>query len=237
MKSPLMFAATAGILLGLAGCAATPPPTMQAGPEAEVTVDGLYRVDNSVMALAYVKPSLTLQGYTKLMIDDVVVAYKKDPEGRRRDSPGGVGAERNYALSPSQMEVLKTLFQEAVVKELTKDDGYQLVDAPAPDVLRIDCYLIDLVVKSPTQNTAGRQQNFASSYAEVTVVFELHDSESEEVLARVADRGDPTVTGGASGDLASVNAAFVRTDLTRMFEYWAGLLRAGMDNIYEAPLP
>jgi hypothetical protein len=128
------------------------------------------------------------------------------------------------------------LFQEAVVKELTKDDGYQLVDAPAPDVLRIDCYLIDLVVKSPTQNTAGRQQNFASSYAEVTVVFELHDSESEEVLARVAERGDPTTTGGAS-NLTSVNPTFVRADLTRMFGYWAEILRKGMDKINEAPLP
>ena len=235
MKSPLMSVATAGILVGLAGCATTPPPTTQTGPEAEVTVDGLYRVDNSVMALAYVKPSLTLQGYTKLMIDDVVVAYQKEPKDRRA-SPGGVGGEANYALSPSQMDVLKTLFQEAVVKELTKDDGFQLADAPAPDVLRLDCYLIDLVVKVPTQNTAGRQQNFASSFAEVTVVFELHDSESEEILARVADRGDPTATGG-TGDLRSISPAFVRADLTRMFEYWAGLLRAGMDNIYEAPLP
>jgi len=235
MKSHLKAVTTAGILVGLAGCAATPPPTVQTGPEAEVTVDGLYRVDNSVMALAYVKPDLNLQSYTKLMIDDVVVAYKKDPTSRR-DSPGGAGGGANYALSPHQMDVLKSLFQEAVVKELTKDNGYQLVDAPAPDVLRVDCYLIDLVVKVPTQNVTGRQQTFASSYAEVTVVFELHDSESEEVLARVADRGDPTTTGGA-GNLASVSSAFVRTDLTRMFEYWAGLLREGMDKINEAPLP
>ena len=236
MKSLLTAATTAGILAGLAGCASAPPPTVQTGPEAEVTVDGLYRVDNSVMALAYVKPGLNLQGYTKLIIDDVEVAYKKDPEGRRRNNPGGVGAEANYALSPSQMDVLKDLFQEAVVKELTKGDAWELVDAPAPDALRVDCYLIDLVVKSPTQQTAGRQQTFASSYAEVTVVFELHDSESDEVLARVADRGDPTVTGGAS-ELASVNPAFVRTDLTRMFEYWAGLLRKGIDEVRAAPLP
>ena len=119
---------------------------------------------------------------------------------------------------------------------VTTDDGYQLVDAPGPDVLRISAYLIDLVVKVPTEKTSGRQQSAASSYAEVTVVFELHDSESEEVMARVAERGDPTTTGGAS-NLTNVNPTFVRADLTRMFEYWAEILRKGMDKIHEAPLP
>jgi len=237
MKSLLKTVTTVGILVGLAGCASTPPLTVQTGPDAEITADGLVKVDNSVMGAAWVQPDLDLQPYTKMMIDDVVVAYKKDPEGRRRDSPGGAGGERNFALSSSQMDVLKNLFQEAVVKELTKDNGYQLVDTPAPDVLRISCYLMDLVVKVPTtEGAAGRSQTFARSYAEVTVVFELHDSESQEILARVADRGDPTVTGGYS-EMAAVNPAFVRSDVTRMFEYWAGLLREGVDRIYEAPLP
>ena len=233
MKSHLTFVTTAGMLVGLAGCASTPPPTVQIGPDAEVTADGLVKVDNSVMQLAYVQPDLDLQPYTKLMLDDIVVAYKKDPEGRRRNSPGGVG-DANFALSPSQMEVLKSLFQEALVKEWTKDDGWEIVDAPGPDVMRISAYLIDLVVKSPTQNTAGRQQNFASSYAEVTAVLELHDSESEEILARVAERGDPA-SGGT--DLSSVSSAFVRGDLTRMFEYWTGLLRQRLDEVREVGLP
>ncbi len=235
MKSPLKTVTTAGILVGLAGCGATAPPTVQTGPDAEITVDGLYRVDNSVMALAYVKPDLNLQSYTKLMLDEVVVAYKKDPEGRRSSS-GTVGGEQNFALSPEQMDVLKSLFQEAVVKELTKDNGYQLVDAPGPNVLRISASLIDLVIKVPTQKTAGRQQNFASSYAEVTAVLELHDSESEEILARVADRGDPT-RARAGGNLASVSQAFVRSDMRKLFEYWAELLRQRLDEVREVGLP
>ncbi len=234
MKSLLKTVTTAGILVGLAGATAaaqTPPPTVQTGPDAEISVDGLYRVDNSVMELAYVKPDLNLQIYTKVRLGEIRVAYRKDPEGRRRATTG-MPEERNYALSSSQMDVLKSLYRDALVKELTKDNGYQLVDVPGPDVLHIEAYVIDLVIKVPTQTTAGGQRGAVSSYAEVTAVLELYDSESQEILARLADRGDPTSSAG----WASIQPGFVKADLTRLFEYWAGLLRQGLDRIREVDL-
>ncbi len=234
MRSLFKLVTTAGILVGLAGygsTAAAQTPTVQTGPDAEISVDGLYRVDNSVMELAYVKPDLNLQIYTKVRLGEIRVAYRKDPEGRRRATTG-MPEERNYALSSSQMDVLKDLYRDALVKELTKDDGYQLVDAPGPDVLHIEAYVIDLVIKVPTQSTARGQQGGVSSYAEVTALLELYDSESQEILARLADRGDPTSSAG----WASIQPGFVKADLTRLFEYWAGLLREGLDKIREVGL-
>ncbi len=88
MRKSLVALGAAGIL---AGCASAPQtPTLQSGPDAEVTVDGLYRVDNSVMQLAYMKPGWDLSGYTAMMIDPVTVAYQTDPGNRRRDPGVGV---------------------------------------------------------------------------------------------------------------------------------------------------
>ena len=236
MKSLLEMVTTAGILVGLAGygstAAAQTPLKVQTGPEAEISVDGLHRVDNSVMELVYVKPDLNLQSYTKVRLGEIRVAYRKDPEGRREASVRGMPDEANYALSPSQMDVLKSLYQDALVKELTKDSGYQFVDAPGPDVLHIEAYVIDLVIKVPTRVSSGRQQGGTSSYASVTALLELYDSESQEILARVADRGDPTLSAG----WASIEPGFIKADLTRLFEYWAGLLRQGLDQIRELGL-
>jgi hypothetical protein len=50
---------------------------------------------------------------------------------------------------------------------------------------------MDLVVKIPTERAGGRDQSYTVSYAEVTLIVELRDSESGEILARVADRRDP----------------------------------------------
>jgi len=225
MKTLPRNVATAAIAAGLVSCASAPPPTVQTGPNAEVTVDGLHRVDNSVMALAWVKPDLDLSPYTKVMLDQVTVAYQREPRARRQ-SLGG--SDQNFALTPAQMENLKSWFREAVVTALTKDDGYTLVDAPGPDVLRITARLVDLVVRVPTEKL-GSERTYASSYGEVTLILELRDSESEEILARAADRRDPTTN--PTNGLVMVSPALVRGDTERLFEYWATLLRQRLDEV------
>ncbi|KPJ84439.1 MAG: hypothetical protein AMS18_16800 [Gemmatimonas sp. SG8_17] len=231
MKSLLEIVTTAVVLGGLAGCAAAPPPTVQMGPNAEVTADGLHRVDNSVMAMAWVKPDLDLTGYTKLMVDEITVAYQKEPRATQH-APGA--SEDNFALTRREMDNLKRWFNEAVVTALTKDDGWEIVDAPGPDVLRVSVYLIDLVVRTPAQDLSF-QRTFTRSYGEVTLVIELQDSESEEFLARAAERRDPTRA--TDNGLARVSPSAVKVDVQSLFDYWANTLRQGLDRLREVDLP
>jgi hypothetical protein len=125
------------------------------------------------------------------------------------------------------METLKRLFREAVVEALTKDDGYELTTEPGPDVLRVTAALIDLVVSVPTRQDAGRQESFVRSYGLVTLVLELRDGQSGEILARAGDRRDPTRD--TTGRLARVSPTFVRADVRMLFEYWGELLRERLD--------
>jgi hypothetical protein len=231
MNSHLNKFATAAIVVGLAGCGGTtPPPSVQMGPNAEITADGLHRVDNSVLQLAWAKPGLDLKGYSKLIIDEVAVAYQREPQATRQ-SPGGT--EDNFALTPREMENLKQWFNEAVVAALTRDDGWEIVDTPGPDVLRIGTFLLDLVVRTPAQDLS-RQRTFTRSHGEVTVVFELQDSQSNEFLARAAERRDPTQS---PNNISMVTSATVRAEVQAMFDYWANVLRESLDGLREAPLP
>jgi len=179
-------------------------------------------MDNTVMQLGFAKPDLDLSGYTAFMLDPVEVAYQKDPGNRTRTS-----SDANYALSTRQMETLKSVFQEEVERALGQDGGYRIVTTPGPNVARLSAYLIDLVVRIPTDR-ADVRRTFATSYGEVTMVLELYDSQSGEVLARVADRQDPT---NSAYDLAEVNTAFVRNDVTRLFRYWATAVRERLDQL------
>jgi hypothetical protein len=92
--------------------------------------------------------------------------------------------------------------------------------------LRITASLIDLVVRVPTQRE-GRQDVYTRSYGLVTVILELHDSQSGEILVRAGDRRDPTRD--TSAGLARVSPTFVRSDTMRLFQYWANLLRERLD--------
>ena len=237
MRNSLVSLVAAGILAGCAGGSgsasgsASGPPTLQTGPDAEVTVDGLYRVDNSLVALAYMKPDMDLRGYTALMIDPVAVAYQRDPGGRTTSAGGGA---QNFALNTTQMGNLKSWFQEAVVEALSGDGGYRIVDAPGPDVLRITAELIDLIVRIPTQRTGGRGGMAVRSYGEVTLVLEARDSQSGEILARAADRRDPT--GNPTDELVRVVPGFVRSNTRTLFEFWAGILRERLDELRQVEI-
>ena len=213
-----------GILIAITGCASAPAPTLQTGPGAEVTIDGLVRIDNAVVPVAYRKPDLDLKPYTRFMLDPVEIAYQKDPGNLRRSGPGG--GQGNFALTPSQMEALRTMFQDAVVQALTRDNGYQLTTEPGPDVLRINASLIDLVVNVPTERS-GREDVYTRSYGLVSLILELYDSQSGEILVRAGDRRDPTKD--TSFTLARVSPTFVRADTERLFMYWGNLLRERLD--------
>lgn len=82
----------------------------------------------------------------------------------------------------------------------------------------------------PTERTGGRSRTYAASYAEVTLILELYDSMSGEILARAGERMDPT---RSSRNLAEVSRAFVRADVTRMFAHWANIFRERLDQIRE----
>lgn len=222
-KRSLQRSAALAGLTAVAACSSTPAPPPSIAPDAERSVDGLYLVDNSAFQLAYTKPELDLTPYTAFMLDEVEVAYQKDPQGRRSNSP-----DANFALSTTQMQNLKDHFREELVNALTEGDGFELVDTPGPNVAELDAYLIDLVVRFPTERTGGRDDSYVASYGEVTMVLEIRDSQSGEVLARVAERADPT---RSTYQLAEVNPTFVRSDVNQLFRHWAEKTRERLEYV------
>lgn len=224
MSSRLLALVAVVSLAAIGGCASGPAPlpTVATGENAEVTIEGLYRMDNTVFQLGFAKPDLDLSGYTGFILEPVTVAYQKDPGGRTRYS-----TDSNFALSERQMDELKAIFQEEVADALTEGGAYRIVQSPAADVLRLEAKLIDLVVRVPT-DLGGREDVYASSYGAVTLIVELYDSQSGEILAAIGDRQDPTST---ARELAEVNRTYMRSDVTRLFQHWAETMRERLDQL------
>lgn len=226
MRSLLICTIAAGALLATAGHASAqdlPPMELDS---TQVTADGLYKVTNSIMALAYVKPHHDLQSYSKFMLDPVSVAYQRDPHGQR--SALGAGGHPNFELAPYQMDNFKEWFQDEVKKALSEDDGYELVDAPAPDVLRITTALMDLVVTVPTEQ-GGMATGTTRDFGDVTLLVELRDSQSGELLARVGERR--TITDDDRAGFARIAPSYAEHDARDLFEYWADMMRLRLDEI------
>jgi hypothetical protein len=215
------------------GCGSTPLPAIEIeeGPTAEITADGLHRARKVGYDNVWLKPDVDFERYVKLMLDPVQVAYKRTPKASYARNM----TDRNFALSDRQMANLKRWFREEFEKELGKLDQFTLVDEPGPDVLRIEAALLDLVVNVPTRQRAGREFVFTTSTAQMTLVMELRDSPSSEILARIAERREARNAGSGINDLywstGPTNVGAVKSTFRR----WARILTRRLAEVHALP--
>lgn len=209
----------AGALLAVASGSVLSAPKFRTGDKAEITFDGLHRVDDTIMDAAWVKPDIDLSGYTKIMVLPAGMTFK-DERGLRHSST-------QFPLTEKQKQTLRETIFTVFVEELGKSKRFELTNDPGPDVLQIRGAVLDVVSNVPP-DPVGRGGYILRSLGEATLVFELHDSMSEEILARAVDRRTVSPTfirkSSQATNLADVRSA-ART--------WAGQLRKRLDEFTE----
>jgi hypothetical protein len=207
--------------------AAPKQPQIQTGPDAEVTHDGLVRVKKSVADAAWVKPDFDLTPYTKIMIVSAGASFKKLPPVNKYQARQGAS---EFPVSQENQQKFKDVMKEEFVKELSKLKRYQIVDQPGPDVLTLVAGVIDVVSSVPpdvnSASFAGRGGVYLTSVGEATLVIELRDSESNEVLGRAADR-----RAAESPFAFEVNNVTAWTQVHLLAQGWASTLRKRLEEI------
>jgi hypothetical protein len=118
------------------------------------------------------------------------------------------------------------LFQETFRAELARG-GYTLVDAAGPDTLQVTPAIVNLLITAPADASVGRSRTYTSDSGRMTLVVELRDSVTGEVLARAID----TRSGRGSGQLTWTNRVTNMADARQAIGIWASALRRGLDEL------
>ena len=191
------------------------------------TWDGLSRVQSKRFNVVYVLPSADFRTYTKVMIDPPQIAFKKDWKkdynSTQRDLGRRVGdKDVRRAIDEAGKE-----FAEILTKEYNKA-GYQVVDQPEADVLRISTAVINIEVNAPDIMSAGRSRTFTTETGEATVVIEARDSVSGSLIGRALDR---SIIGDNGGRLQWSNSVDNRAEFEIAFKRWAKASAEGLDKL------
>jgi hypothetical protein len=199
-----------GVVEGTAARAAGPPATW----------DGLILVESSQLDRVYLLPDTNFKPYTKVMLDPTEVAFRENwirdynrtaaRSGRRLDQNRADQIER--AVSTGMGDTFAQAYRRA---------GYQVVQAPGPDVLRVRTGVINLSITAPDVQAAGRSRTWSRSVGEATLFVEARDSQTGALLGRALDRrsmGDSRLT--------LRNSVTNRSDFQQLFTIWA---RASVD--------
>jgi len=191
------------------------------------THDGLVLVPERKVYSAYIDPEADLGIYSKIMIMDCYVAFRKDWQRDTKRTGSRV------SVSSSDMDRIKTgvaeLLQEVFAEELGKKGGYEIVDTAGDDVLLVRPAIIDLDVAAPDTMTAGRTRTYTTTAGAATLFIELYDSVTGDILARAADRKEARTTGGY---LSYSNRVTNTADARRMMRKWAVMLRERLDEFH-----
>ena len=211
-----------------AGCSSS--PEFQSGPDAEVTHDGLTKVDRTIMDAVWARTDIDLSGVSKVRFNDLGVEY------RNVDGPysgrAGVGSMRTSSQSATQFQLddeTKALFEEEISaafrEEILRSEKFEVVDYAGPDVVDVHIGLLDVVSRVPP-DTVGRSRMFIDSVGEATLVLELRDSVSNTVLVRAVDR-----RAADSSQMFESSPPRNRAEVRRLGRHWGRLVRDGLEKI------
>jgi hypothetical protein len=202
----------------LAGCAST-----RTAPADEW--DGLVRQTGTRLGAVFVRPDAEIVGYRSVMIDPVEVSFARNWDPNRG---GRSGLNRLDAGDMAAIQAgVADLFRETFRAELERG-GYQLVDVAGPDTLRVTAAIVDLYVTAPDTMSAGRSRTYTANTGRMTLVAELRDSMTGELLARAVDARSAR----SSGILQVTNRVTNTADARRAMGIWATALRQALDEMY-----
>lgn len=205
-------------------------PTIQTGPNAEVSFDGLHKVDNSQADLAWAKPGFDISGYTKILLVGEGIEYAP------AENKGRTTIERSrggpFYIDEDARKRFEDLVRETFADEMSKIEHFEIVTEPGPDVLMIRGGLLDVVswIPQDPMEQIGRGGIYLNEIGEATLVLELRDSESGAILARSIDRRAAEMPGGMMFESNRVTNA---NEVRRLVRFWGRRLREGLDGWVE----
>ena len=201
-------------------------PTIDTGPDAEVILDRLHRVQNARVRQAFVDPNVDFGQFTSVLIDPLNVS---DVDIQQPDR--GASGRGKWELTETDQERLQQAFAESMRREFEERGQYSVVTEPGDEVLRISAALTGLAPSasqdSSRNRTSGRTRVYTEGAGSVAVSVVLMDSQSGEPLAVMKDVRRAGTTWGRNNSVSNMS------DVRLVFNSWARTLRARLDLFHD----
>ena len=194
------------------------------------TYDGLVLVPDTRLGVVYKRPGADLTGYDSYGLMACEVAFKKnwqrDQNSSRIDLSSRVTQKDVDRIKDKLGEECGKYFREA----LEQAPPYQLVErfSDGEQVLILRPAIINLDISAPDTRSSGMQRTYTTSAGQMTLLLELLDGTTGEILVRVVDAQRSRDT---SNYLQWSNSVTNDAEARRILSRWAGQLRKGLDEV------
>lgn len=218
LRNMKMLGLAAMVAIG-AGCAANKP--------AEMTEDGLVLKPDTGRATVYVRPGATIADYSEFGLEPCEVSFRRNWLRDQNSSRVNLSNRVTQRDVDRIRDGLAADCDKFFTAALTEEPAYDLVEefSNGEPVLVLRPAIINLDVSAPDVASAGMQRSYVASAGEMTLLLELVDGTTGEVLARAQERQE-------ARDMNRIqwsNSVTNRAEADRILKSWAKRLRAGLD--------
>ena len=218
MPLALLSAAAGLVFISYVGLASA-QSALASGDDAEVTEDGLHRVNPAIMEAAWVVEDFDLSGYSRILVMPTAVQFREVRRGSNDARSRALADE--FALSEDRQEWLAKLWEDAVNEQFSRDRVSASYTGDVSEVLVVQGFLVDFVSRMPP-NSPGSVYTYVNDPWSATIVVELRDAASARLLARTVDRRN------ARG-LLEIGAVWHQTE--DLIQRWADVMADRVDQL------
>ena len=213
----------ASLLFGCAG-----EPTIEQGPDVQLTFDGLAPIKNSRFSNAWIDPDVDLAQYNKIIPAKAEFEFRAVKKTPRVSSIRPASSSSEFWISEETREKLIDTVTGIFREELAGSKHFTITEERGPDALILVGGLMDIVSRVPPELT-GSGEIYLASVGEATLVLELRDSMSGETVYRAIDRRKIE----RRGDAIQANVVTTWAEVRRWARRWAVRLVDGLDSVHQ----
>lgn len=176
--------------LALAACS-NPPLSVDSSQQ---TKDGLSKIENGKMNIAYVKAGMDWSRFTKIYFTPVAVT-NDHPEGYKapRIDTRAEGLNATYDLDDKALKELATAFNTVVQDVFDSEQPYQLVTTPDENTLIVEVAITDIRLSAPVESSRRSFQTsggatYTQNAGSMMLLAQVKDGKDNSVIAKAADR-------------------------------------------------
>ncbi|MBW8189638.1 DUF3313 domain-containing protein [Neiella marina] len=191
-----------------------------ADQEPQTSYDHLVKVESKKVKELYLKQGETFADYDRMLLAVADVAFRKN-------------AYRSQFASRNQMEKgiakasdkLQVLFDDTFREVINEKGDFKFTNQRSESTLLVVPKLINVYLTTLDEaSSTSSMKTYAESAGEMTLVLELYDSVSGEILARIVDHKQATDW----GKMVRQSSTETRHQSRRMVKGWASDLNDGL---------
>lgn len=215
-------------VLAITACANTTTGTASA----TTTDDGLVLQETTSFDELYLRPGANLQNFASYGLEPCEVSFRKnwlrDQNQQRVDVSNRVTQKNADEISRSLSEQCGKYLREALDETPTLNVVDNLVNTSegGQNVLVLRPSVVDLDINAPETDGPGIVRNYTRSFGEMTLVLELADATTGEVLARAVEKR----RGPDRAFLQRSNTLTNKAETDRILRRWSEQVRASLDS-------